>query len=147
MQEILIQKFHHHLKENHPELVIQLQEEARLPAYLKDAILSVEDLINDLLKRNVDRREVEDVCLETLIQSLPPSRFNYLQSVLQNEFEEQYESFRRVGISIPELLNLITYCDPVFEGLGFSEEDRHLRYAIIGTVDDYFQTVLEAKEL
>ena len=65
--------------------------------------------------------------------------FNYISSVLEEEFEMLYWEYREAGVLQFELINMLTYCQPVFDELKFSEENenRFLRYAIIGTVGDY----------
>lgn len=126
---------------------MQLQEEKRLSAYLNEAVYSVEGIMEALSAEEVASADVEQHRLEALIGALPPSKFNYLKEVLETEFKERFAQLHQYGLLTMELLNLITYCDPVFEGLGFTEEDQYLRYAIVGTVGDYFEEQEEVKEV
>lgn len=146
MQELLFNGFHVHLRENHPELVLQLQEEGQLQPYLHSAVQSVEGMMNALLEKELPVPEVEQQCLEQLQKTLPPSKYNFLKELLEAAFPERYASLLECGLLTTELINLITYCDPVFEGLGFEEDDAYLRYMLIGTVSDYFEMMNEVKE-
>lgn len=149
MQEVLIQKFHRHLRHHHPDLLIALQEDMGLAAYLREAVAAVDGRMQDLLHTGITAVEVEEQCITALVQTLPPSKYDYLKEVVATQFPQHYETLLDSGTLTTELLNLITFCDPVFEGLGFSkdnEEDRYLRYAVIGTVDDYFKMAEEVKE-
>ena len=147
MQELLVTKFHQHLKESHPELVLQLQEEGRLRLYLHESALSVESRMNELLAKKIPVTEVEQQCLSELVQTLPPSKYNFLNELLETDFPEQHQSLLQCGLLTTELINLITHCDPVFKGIGFAEDDHYLRYLLIGTMSDYFETMYEAKEM
>lgn len=139
MQEILLPKFHQYLQAHYPERVLALQETQGLMSYLTTTVQSVELLAEELVHRNVPPGEIEHQCWALLLETLPPSRFDYLSEIVESEFAEQYARLEQQGMLTMELVNLITFCDPVFEGLGPDEEDRYLRYAIMGTVHEYFE--------
>lgn len=147
MQEVLLQKFHGHLKEHHPELVLQLQEEGRLRLYLLEAVLPFESFLKVLLDSGTPSAYAEDQCLQEWKQTLPTSKYHFMKELLEAEFRPEYAALQEAGVLTPELINLITYCDPVFEGLGFNEDDPYLRYHLIGTVSEYFENVREAKDV
>ena len=68
-------------------------------------------------------------------------RYNYLQEVLEDEFEDSYLQFHISGIITYELLNLLSLCAHLFDEYGFpeSEDSRLLRYAITGTIAGYLE--------
>jgi len=68
-------------------------------------------------------------------------RYDYLQLVFEEEFEETHLSFLVSGILIYELLNLLTACAHLFDEFGFpeSEDSRLLRYAVTGTIAEYLE--------
>jgi hypothetical protein len=68
-------------------------------------------------------------------------RYDYLQLVFEEEFEETHLAFLVNGILVYELLNLMAACAFLFEEFGFpeSEDSRLLRYAITGTIAEYLE--------
>ena len=63
--------------------------------------------------------------------------YDYLRLVLEEEFLEIYLRFINHGILHYELTNIIEICAPLMEGL--DEDDRFLKYEVIGTIADYLQ--------
>lgn len=143
MQQILIRKLHEYLAENNMDLLISLQQENKLSSYLEDKVDSVGLLMVELLGENTPAYIIEERCMDELTKNLRPSKFNYLTSVLEEDFESHYNRFKENGILTYEVINLIEVCKPEFETLGFTvdnENDKLLRYAIIGTVKEYLET-------
>jgi hypothetical protein len=56
---------------------------------------------------------------------------------LEEEFLEIYLRFINHGILHYELTNILEICAPLMEGL--DEDDRFLKYEVIGTIADYLQ--------
>ncbi|MDQ6761234.1 MAG: DUF1896 domain-containing protein [Bacteroidota bacterium] len=142
MQEILINKLHKYILENNLDLVIALQEKDNVDSYLKEKVSSIDALLTQLLIEDVPGYIIAERCMDTLTQDLRPSKFNYLNSVLEEEFENNYSRLKRNGTLSYEVINLIELCNPVFETIGFTEDnenDRHLRYAITGAIEGYFE--------
>lgn len=140
MQEILIRKLHEYIRDNNPDLLLTLQEENRVTDYLQENVASLDEMIQELVSENKPVSVIEQLCMEELAKPLRPSRYNYLKEVLEEEFPAAYERFRQHGVLTTELINLIAACDEVFDEVNFSEkneDDRYLRYAIIGAVHDY----------
>ena len=83
---------------------------------------------------------IEEICMEALTRDLRPSKFVYLCTVLQEELEEVYFGWLESGILTYEVINLLQACMPLFNQFGFrdeSEDDRLLRYAILGSIREY----------
>jgi len=140
MRDILLKKLHDHLLKNYLDMLVPLQQAGGVTAWLEDRLDALEDLPEVLLAEGKPVYIVEEVCMAALTRDLPPSRFNYLSSVLETEFEREYYQWQEMGILTYEIINLIEVCMPVFVALGFSkenEEDQSLRYAIIGTLQGY----------
>jgi hypothetical protein len=143
MQENLIQLYHDYIRDNHPDLLLILQEENRLRDYLHENVASLDELITQLVSEEKPIALIEQLCMEELTKPLRPSRYNYLKEILEEDFPTVYERFRQHGILTTELINLVTACDEVFDELNFSEEnedDRYLRYAIVGAVHEYLNS-------
>jgi hypothetical protein len=140
MQEVLIRKLYDYIRENNPDLLATLEEENRLTDYLQENTASVDGLIKQLLTENKPPSQIEELCMAELTKQLKPSRFNYLKTLLEEEFQKEFVRLHESGILTTELINMIAVCDPVFDELNFSQEnedDRHLRYAITGAVYEY----------
>ena len=147
MQEMLLQKLLQYIAENNPDLLLRLEEEEVVSNYLLDKVTSVSFIINgtdqpDYLK--------EEVCMSVMTQSLKPSKFNYICRVLEEEFEATYRRLHGLGTLKYEAINLVMYCQPLFEAVHFSEaneENRLLYYAVAGAVVEYFDKDVSEREV
>lgn len=142
MQEVLIEKLHQYMANNNPDLLIALQQEGSVSSYLKDKVAAIDLLLNELLTINIPAYIIEERCMDELTKELRPSKFNYLISILEEEFEPDYNRLKESGLLTYEVINLIGTCTPVFDTFGFAvenEADRHLRFAITGAVKEYFE--------
>lgn len=142
MQKILIVKLHQYILENNLDLLITLQEQGNEESYLKEKMSSIDTLLDQLMNENTPAYLIEERCMDVLTQDLRPSKYNYLTSVLEEEFENNYSRLKRNGTLPYEVINLIELCNPLFETIGFTEgneDDRHLRYAITGAILEYFE--------
>lgn len=141
MQAVLIEKLHGYIVHNNLDLLISLQQEGKVSSYLEEKVATADDMLNRLQSENAPPYIIEEQCLEFLTKDLRPSKFGYLLTVLEEDFETAYHSFRESGILTYEVINLIAACNPVFETWGFNadnENDRQLRYAVMGTIREYF---------
>lgn len=138
--QILIQKLHDYLKENNPDLLLQLEQDGMLTQYLSDKVIAVDELINQY--KGQPDYIIEEACMNALTQDLRPSKFNYIRNTLEEEFEKGYQQFLKSGILQFEVMNLINQCQPVFDEIGFTEENEDssdLRNAVIGTIGEYLE--------
>jgi hypothetical protein len=65
--------------------------------------------------------------------------YEYIKLVLEEEFLGTYLRFLNHGILHYELTNILEICAPLTHGL--DEDDRYLRYEVIGTIADYLEEV------
>ena len=140
MQTLLKEKLWAFIVHNNPELMFNLQEDYSVTSYLDSKIKDIMPLVEQLLSENRPDYVVEELCLEQMTEELKPSRYHYLLSILEEEFSADYERLRESGTLTYEVVNLIAYCKDIFDGYGFNaanEEDRQLRYTVIGQVDEY----------
>lgn len=80
--------------------------------------------------------------MDILTQDLKPSRYRYICKVLEEEFQNYNEKSEVAGIKNFEAINLLKSCKEVFDDFGFdekSEDNRLLRYLIIGSISEYFE--------
>lgn len=148
MQQALITKLHEYIRENNPDLLLQLEEDGKVTEYLSDKISTVSALIKQT-ENGKPAYIIEDACMDVLTQDLRPSKFNYISNLLQEEFESAYNQLQESGTLKSEVINLINQCQSVFEDLNFSnenEDNQFLRYAIIGSISEYLEGVTSENE-
>lgn len=141
MKDLLCKKLIEYLWENNPDILFSLQEEGRLLSYLEGKLVAVGELIENLIREQKPAYLIEGICLDTLTEDLRPSKFHYIKETLEEEFEDHYQKLLHSGLLTYETINLISICNPLFEAFSFSEEneDKHLRYTVIGAIKEYFE--------
>lgn len=63
--------------------------------------------------------------------------YDYVRLVLEEEFLATYLRFINHGILHYELTNILEVCAPLLKGL--DEDDRYLKYEIVGTIANYLE--------
>jgi hypothetical protein len=143
MKEQLINQLHSYLLHNHTDLLIALQEDHRLNEYLSTKVNSISELLEQLEAEQRPPYVIEALCLEELTCDLRPSRFSYVREILETEFEPAFRRFNRSGILTYEVINLTGACEPIFEVFaltGANEDDKELRFAVIGMIAEYLES-------
>ncbi len=147
MKEVLINKLLEYIRENNPDLLMQLEEEVKVTEYLSNKLSTVNALLNQSGKEQ-PAYIIEEACMDVLTKDLKPSKYNYISSILEEEFETTYQQVQKSGTLKFEVITLINKCQPVFEDLNFSEENednRFLRYCIIGAISEYVEESVTVK--
>ena len=146
MRDTLKKKLWTYLAESNPELVISLQESQSVDSYLEDQLDGIQGIQDEMLEQQQPAYIIEEACLNTLTQSMGPSRFLLLKSILEEEFPETHLQLEQAGILAYETLNLMGECREIFEHFGLTEDnqdDRMLRNAITGQISDYLNEATE----
>ena len=141
MQQILINKLHQYMRENNPDVLMQLEEDGMVTTYLSTKLGYVEDLIKQV-RNGQPSYIIENTCMDVLTRDLRPSKYNYIRRIVDEEFEETNNQLIESGLLQFEVINMIAYCQSVFDDLNFSEENeenRFLRYAITGVIKEYLE--------
>jgi len=149
MKEILINKLHQYLKDNNPDLLLQLESEGKISSYLSDSVDSL-DLLLNYDNTSQPQYIIEEACMDILTYDLKPSKYNYIHEILEEEFSKTYQTWHESGILQFEAINIVTHCQPVFDEIGFTveNEDSHdLYYAITGAIHEYIQNNSEKEKL
>jgi hypothetical protein len=140
MQSLLKEKLRAYIQQNNPELLIRLQESYSVTTYLEDKVSSAMPIVLRLLEEGKPGYVIEELALSELTEELRPSRFNYLQMVLEEEFSSDYNAFKTAGVLTYETINLTEACRELLDNFPFtedSEDDRFLRYAVIAKISEY----------
>lgn len=143
MQDILLTKLHGYILHNNPDLLLTLQQEGKVSSYLREKITTADAFIGQLQAEGKPAYIIEELCMEALTRELRPSRFNCLCSLLEEEFEADYQRLQESGFLTYEVLNLMAACAPVFDAIGFTEDketDRQLRYVLVGMIQEYLES-------
>ncbi len=144
MQGTLIKNLYQYIRVNNPDILLDLEETGSVTTYLSNRVSSVDYLHKQLSTEGKPSYIIEELCMNFLTQDLKPSRYNYIQNILEAEFELKYKELTESGLLLYEVSNMIKYCLSVFDDLNFSEENednRFLRYAITGVVKEYLENV------
>ena len=143
MQEILKEKLWTYIGRNNADLMLNLQQDFSVTSYLEEMVNGIQSLASQLLVENKPGYIIEELCMEEMINDLRPSKFNYIRSVLEDEFEKDFLRIKESGLLTYEIANMISESETVFETLGFTEvneQDRILRYAIAGMILQYLES-------
>ncbi|MBY0477697.1 MAG: DUF1896 domain-containing protein [Chitinophagaceae bacterium] len=143
MKEILIGKLLEYIRDNNPDILFALEAEDKLRLWLYSKADSVESRWQQMEAGKQPAYIIEETCLNELTRELRPSRYNYISNLLEQEFEKDYKMLVKAGLLQHEVVNMIGYCDSVFEDLKFSEEtedNRFIYYAISGAIGEYLDS-------
>ena len=136
MQELLTIKLRQYLAVHHADLLLSLEEEGRVEAYLQEKVQGISGEMETLLAGDTPAYMAEIHCMDILIQSLGASKYDYIYNLLEDEFEENFTTLERQGILLYEIINIIQHCGELLED--FDEDDKLLKYAVVGTIAEYF---------
>jgi hypothetical protein len=140
MEHVLKEKLWAYIVHNNPDLMISLQESHSVSQYLDEKVSAVLPMVEQFLGEGKPQYIIEELCLNTMTAELKPSRYQYIRSVVEEEFPQEYERMKENGTLTYEVVNLIEVCKDIFSDFDFNSENesnRHLRYAIIGQVHNY----------
>lgn len=140
MQSMLTEKLWTYIVHNNPDLMFSLQENYSVTRYLEEKVNAVMPMATQLLGEGRPQYVIEELCLNAMTEELKPSRYQYIRSVIEEEFNADYERMKENGTLTYEVVNLIETCKGIFSDFELNSENeanRHLRYAIIGQVHDY----------
>lgn len=142
MQQRLKQKFWAHIIVNNPGLILELERDDQLSAYLESKIASVLPLLDQLTSEDKADYIIEELCIHQLVAEMRPYRFNYLWNVLEQEFSSTFKTWEQDGILTYELINLQQYCKDTFDALGFTMDDAYedqVYNAVTGMINEYLR--------
>lgn len=140
METVLKEKLWAYIVHNNPDLMISLQENHSVSQYLDEKVNAVMPMAEKLSGEGKPQYIIEELCLDAMTEELKPSHYQYIRSVIEEEFPQDYERMKENGTLTYEVVNLIETCKSIFSDFDFNSENkanRHLRYAIIGQVHDY----------
>src|SRR3546814_18074976 len=90
-------------------------------------------MVQQLLSEGKANYIIEELCMNELTADLRPSRFDYLKTVLAEDFPDDYNRMAEAGVLTYAVVNLSEACASVLETHGVTEDnedDRFLRTAV-----------------
>ncbi|MEJ5144661.1 DUF1896 family protein [Sphingobacterium sp. MYb388] len=142
MHQQLKEKLWAYIVHNNPDEMFRLQDEYNVVRYLEEKVSAVMPTALRLLEEGRDGHAIHELCLNEMTADLKPSRFHYITTILNTEFEQDYTRLRESGLLTYEAVNLIAHCKATFDALHFSEatvDDSKTYYAITGQIQEYLQ--------
>lgn len=140
MQNMLKGKLWAYVIENNPDLILSLQEDYSIARYIEAKVNGIMPMAEQLFAEGHPFYVIGELCMDAMTADLKPSRYQYILKVLEEEFPWDYERMKESGTLTYEIVNLIEACKDIFSDFDFNtenEDNRHLRYAIIGQVHEY----------
>ena len=127
-----------YIRENNPELLLQLEQDDALHAWVLEKILEVELVLNSAKPTLLNETE----CMELLTTDLKPSKFKYVRDLFEAEFTNEYDRMLKAGTLNYELVNMVSACHDLFDDMPLTEdmENPHLDHAVSGVINDYLQS-------
>ncbi|HEX5152859.1 MAG TPA: hypothetical protein VFW07_15515 [Parafilimonas sp.] len=140
MQALLTNKLHQYISENNPDLLVALEEKNETTLYLNNKLQHINGLLFELTQENKPEYIIEEVCMNALTKDLRPSKYIYVRNILEEDFKYAFYNFKRLGVLIYEIINIINFSEDIFKEFEFTEENedsRVLRYAVTGIISEY----------
>ncbi|OJV54262.1 MAG: hypothetical protein BGO31_12995 [Bacteroidetes bacterium 43-16] len=122
MYQQLKEKLWAYIVHNNPDLMFDLQEEYNVTKYLDEKVSAVMPTVLRLLGESKEGHAIQELAMNELTAGLKPSRYHYIQHIISEEFEADYERLRESGLLTYETVNLVSICKDTLDKLGFSEE-------------------------
>lgn len=140
MEAILKKKLRDYMILNNPDLIIWLQDENKIAQYMDEKVSAVMPVVSRLQSEGCPQYITEEICLDELTEDLRPSRFNYINGLLEEEFEIDYANLLEEGVLTYEVINMIEQSKQIFEKFeiqGSDEENEELKKNIIPVIQHY----------
>ena len=150
MQEVLVSKLLEYVRDNNPDLLFALEAADNLRVWLYEKAESVQPLFEQLKNDKQPEHIIIERCLAEATINLRPSCYHYILNLLEQEFEANYITLSKSGLLQHEIINMIGYCEPVFDDLNFTEENednRFIQYAITGMISEYLESNSEKEKV
>jgi len=131
-----------YIKENNPDLLMQLDEDDALHAWVIEKIREVELVLGDAKARRVPDNEFMDL----MTVDLKPSKFHYMRDLLEDQFPEDFDQLLASGELRFAIIQMIGLCNHLFESNPLREdidENAQLDHAVKAVMTDYLLAVHE----
>ncbi len=101
----------------------RLTEDNSVTLYLEEKVNIIIPKMEQLLAEGRPEYVVAELCLNDLTEDLRPSRYDYILTLLQEEYLGYFASYRQAGSLRYETMRMVESCRAVFDNLDFKEEN------------------------
>ncbi|MGN6437284.1 MAG: DUF1896 family protein [Agriterribacter sp.] len=144
MEQAILNEFIKVLIKSYPDLLLEVQESGQVNAFIQGKLEAIQPVVESLRNAGQPKYIIEELALDHLISTVGPSRFDYILQVLEEDFAELYSDMQGSGVFTYEAIGILLKVAHVFDELAFNEgnkDDRLLRYAIIGAIQEFINTL------
>jgi len=130
------------LYENHPDLIFKLKETDELDDFINVRAEATSTEFELLSTQGVHQDCAFETVIANLQEGLKFSRFNMVESILQEHFIDTYDKFKDKNKRMAFLVQLVLQCEEVFKKYDCSDNfayDDHFDAEIIGTIEEILE--------
>lgn len=130
-----------YIKENNPDLLVQLEQDDALHQWVVEKIQEVELVLNHAKPTKL----TDAAFMEIFASDLQPARFRYIKDLLETEFSDIYERMLEAGTLNYEMVNMVSACRYLFEDMPLIDDmvNPQLDHAVANVINDYLQSSFE----
>src|SRR5690606_25617579 len=115
IKDVLKVKLYDYLVHNNQDLLLSLQQRLNVDAYLEEQLSAIQPELDKCMTEELPAYLIEERCMDILTRELRPSKFNYIRSILEEEFPQDFQRMVESGVLTYEVVNLIEACSGIFE--------------------------------
>lgn len=140
MIQVLSDKLYKYIVRNNPDLIISTSRDGGIGVFIRAKVQKAIPLWENLVARGCPASITEELCLDMLTRDLKPSLYHYICTLLEAEFEADYQRMKDAGILTYETAILIEQCRQLFDHYAFrlgKEDDKQLYDAVTEKIKEY----------
>lgn len=137
MKKTLIELFLAYLAEHYPDQILKLRKDKDFEGFVEASFEALEVDPEELVRQGIPVYQVQEICLKQLTDAFGPSRYDYLLTLLRDEFGAVLDDWKAEDLLPSKAVALLGDCEPAFELFGFShdqDENEGLRDALITAI-------------
>lgn len=144
MEQAILNEFIKNLIKSYPDLLLEVQENGQVEPFIQGKLEAIQPIIQSLKEAGQPIYIIEQLALDHLMGTVGPSRYDYIMDVLEVDFVQLYSEMQRSGVFAYEAIGILLKVTHVFDEFAFTEankDDRFLRYAILGAIQEFITTL------
>lgn len=141
MESVLIAEMVRVVVFQYPEIISSFPDNERFDAYLLEQLQILRPIFEEYCQTGIAKTEAMELTMKHWAQILGPSKYNFIEDILEAEFEDAYNDYEQMGLLQLEVMNLADVCSTEFERFGFDADDgnRLLYYGIVSRMEEHFK--------
>ncbi len=142
MERELLDRLLSYVAEHNPELAVMLSPKVSMLDFLNGKVQLVQPYAAKLEQQGKPMDEILTSCLHVMTAELRPSKYQYVLSLLNSDFPENYAQMESAGVLKAEIIHLVCTGAGIFRNFCFAEETKNsslLRHAIIHHIHQHLE--------